>query len=207
VQQPQIVPDDQPIPPGWAVDAAGEPTTDPSAAAAISRFGGAKGFGLDLALEVLVATLMTTALGRDVHGTLDADEVCNKGDLFISIDPSVLPADSQQERVSAYLERCGRHPPGKVPRRCGSRVIAPAPNAANGGWLAWRFRIPYGARCSPWPSGPGLLRPAGSSLAVRMPDPVHRQPVHRQPVHRQPDPGCKSTLRTECEAEWMPWRW
>jgi L-2-hydroxycarboxylate dehydrogenase (NAD+) len=53
---------------------------------------------------VLVATLMTTALGRDVHGTLDADEVCNKGDLFISIDPSVLPAGSQQERVSAYLE-------------------------------------------------------------------------------------------------------
>jgi LDH2 family malate/lactate/ureidoglycolate dehydrogenase len=94
----------QPIPPGWALDAAGEPTTDPAAAAAISPFGGAKGSGLGLALEVLVATLTASALGRDVHGTLDADDACNKGDVFLVADPSALPGGSQAGPVSEYLD-------------------------------------------------------------------------------------------------------
>jgi len=94
----------QPIPPGWALDADGEPTTDPAAAAAISPFGGAKGSGLGLALEVLVATLTASALGRDVHGTLDADDACNKGDVFLVADPSTLPGGSRAGAVSAYLD-------------------------------------------------------------------------------------------------------
>jgi L-2-hydroxycarboxylate dehydrogenase (NAD+) len=94
----------QPIPQGWALDAAGEPTTDPAAAAAISPFGGAKGSGLGLALEVLVATLTASALGRDVHGTLDADDACNKGDVFLVADPSALPGGSRADAVSAYLD-------------------------------------------------------------------------------------------------------
>jgi L-2-hydroxycarboxylate dehydrogenase (NAD+) len=95
----------QPIPEGWALDAAGEATTDPAAAAAgsISPFGGAKGSGLGLALEALVATLTATALGPDVHGTLDAGEVCNKGDVFLVADPSVLWG-SRLDAVSAYLD-------------------------------------------------------------------------------------------------------
>jgi LDH2 family malate/lactate/ureidoglycolate dehydrogenase len=94
----------QPIPLGWALDAAGEPTTDPAEAAAISPFGGAKGSGLGLALEVLVATLTASALGRDVHGTLDADDACNKGDVFLVADPSALPGGFRADAVSAYLD-------------------------------------------------------------------------------------------------------
>jgi L-2-hydroxycarboxylate dehydrogenase (NAD+) len=76
-----------PLPPGWAVDAQGDPTTDPEAAktGALAPFGGAKGYGLGLAIELLVGGLTSSALGRDVHGTLDDTEPANKGDVFIVI--------------------------------------------------------------------------------------------------------------------------
>lgn len=77
-----------PIPAGWALDAAGNPTTDAVAAkdGAIAPFGGPKGYALGLALELLVTSLAGAAIGRNVVGTLDSDKVCNKGDLFIVID-------------------------------------------------------------------------------------------------------------------------
>lgn len=77
-----------PIPPHWALDENGDPTTDPEAAkkGAIAPFGQAKGYALGLAFELLVSGLAGAALGRDVHGTLDATEVCSKGDVFIVID-------------------------------------------------------------------------------------------------------------------------
>lgn len=78
----------EPIPSDWALDADGHPTTDAKRArdGAIAPFGGAKGFALGLAFEVLVAGLAGGALGRDVRGTLDSTEPCNKSDLFILID-------------------------------------------------------------------------------------------------------------------------
>ena len=95
----------EPLDAGWAVDRDGAPTTDPLAASqgAISPFGGPKGFALGLALEVIVGSLTGTALGRDVHGTLDSEEVCNKGDVFICIDPMVVAGGSSFSEVSDYL--------------------------------------------------------------------------------------------------------
>jgi L-2-hydroxycarboxylate dehydrogenase (NAD+) len=77
------------LPEGWALDAAGNPTTDATAAkaGAIAPFGGAKGYALGLALEVLVTSLAGSAIGTDVVGTLDSEQVCNKGDIFIVIAP------------------------------------------------------------------------------------------------------------------------
>lgn len=74
--------------PGWALDELGEPTTNAEAAklGAIAPFGQAKGYALGLAFELLVSTLTGAALGRDVQGTLDAEHLCNKGDIFIVID-------------------------------------------------------------------------------------------------------------------------
>jgi L-2-hydroxycarboxylate dehydrogenase (NAD+) len=92
--------------PGWARDADGEPTLDAAAGAqgSIAPFGGAKGFALGLALEVLVASLTGSALGRDVRGTLDAEHVSNKGDLFIVIDPLLASGRSMVQDVSRYLQ-------------------------------------------------------------------------------------------------------
>jgi LDH2 family malate/lactate/ureidoglycolate dehydrogenase len=76
-----------PLPAGWALDANGQPTTDPEAAkgGALAPFGQAKGYALGLALELLVGSLTGAALGRDVRGTLDDTAICNKGDVFIVI--------------------------------------------------------------------------------------------------------------------------
>lgn len=94
----------EPLPSGWAVDAAGNPTTDAAAATdgAIAPFGGAKGYALGLATEVLVASLTGAALGTHVRGTLDATHPCNKGDLFVVID--VTRDAGTNERISGYLD-------------------------------------------------------------------------------------------------------
>jgi LDH2 family malate/lactate/ureidoglycolate dehydrogenase len=92
------------IPPGWALDARGNPTTDAEAAkhGAIAPFGGAKGYALGLGFEVLMTTLAASAIGTDVKGTLDSVAVSNKGDLFIVMAPG--HAESAKALVSAYLD-------------------------------------------------------------------------------------------------------
>lgn len=97
-----------PIPLDWALDAQGNPTADPNAAksGAIAPFGGAKGYGLGLAFELLVASLAGSAIGRDVKGTLDSTEPCNKGDIFIVIEPH---ADAGL-MVTRYLDAIRQSP-------------------------------------------------------------------------------------------------
>jgi L-2-hydroxycarboxylate dehydrogenase (NAD+) len=87
------------IPDHWALDADGNPTTDPNKAkhGALASFGGAKGYALGLAFELLVTSLAGAAIGTDVRGTLDATDICNKGDVFIVID-------GPQPKLAAYLD-------------------------------------------------------------------------------------------------------
>jgi LDH2 family malate/lactate/ureidoglycolate dehydrogenase len=82
----------EPMPLGWAIDADGQPTTDAVAAkeGAISPFGGAKGYALGLALELLVASLTGTAMGDAVTGTLDKVNGCTKGDVLLCFSPIAL---------------------------------------------------------------------------------------------------------------------
>ncbi|NVP57709.1 Ldh family oxidoreductase [Mycoplana rhizolycopersici] len=100
-----------PIPSGWAVDSEGRPTTDPQAAktGAIAPFGGAKGYGLGLAIELLVATLAGSNLAPDVNGTLDDIHAVNKGDVLILIDASA--GDGNARSLAAYLDHLRRSPP------------------------------------------------------------------------------------------------
>jgi len=93
----------KPLEPGWAVDAHGEPTLDAAAArhGAIAPFGGPKGYALGLGFEVMVAVLTASALGTEVTGTLDSTNVCNKGDVFIVVEPA---SNAVAQSVSAYLD-------------------------------------------------------------------------------------------------------
>lgn len=88
-----------PIPGHWALDENGDPTIDAEAAkkGAIAPFGQAKGYALGLAFELLVSGLAASAIGRDVHGTLDDTSVCNKGDLII-----VMPGPRRE--LASYLQ-------------------------------------------------------------------------------------------------------
>ncbi|MBX9462950.1 MAG: Ldh family oxidoreductase [Aquamicrobium sp.] len=94
----------EPIPAGWAVDATGRPTTDPDAAklGAIAPFGGAKGYGLGLAIELFVASLAGSEMAPEVRGTLDETDPATKGDLLILIDPAAGAANTAA--LTRYLE-------------------------------------------------------------------------------------------------------
>jgi L-2-hydroxycarboxylate dehydrogenase (NAD+) len=102
----------RPLEAGWAVDSKGAPTTDAEAAkrGAIAPFGEGKGYALGLAFELMIAALTDAALGREVKGTLDATEVCNKGDLAIVIKPG---SGATASRLSEYLEEIRTSPPAQ----------------------------------------------------------------------------------------------
>lgn len=116
---------DAAIPEGWALDSDGNPTTDPNAAklGAIAPFGGAKGYGLGLAFEVLVTALTGSAIGTAVKGTLDSTAPCNKGDIFVVMEP----ASGFMPLVSGFLEEL-RH---SAPANPAQPVRIPGDRAAS----------------------------------------------------------------------------
>lgn len=59
------------IPPEWAIDEQGDPTTDPSAFHALRPMAGPKGYGLALVIDTLCGVLMGTAVGNDVPTMYD----------------------------------------------------------------------------------------------------------------------------------------
>ena len=79
------------IPEGWAVDADGNPTTDPEAAlgGSLVSMGGYKGWGFGLMAEVLAAGMTGSVLSRDVK-PLKAPEGAphDLGQYYVLIDPS-----------------------------------------------------------------------------------------------------------------------
>lgn len=112
----------EPLPEGWALDREGNPTADANAAkdGAIAPFGGPKGYALGLAFEVLVASLTASAIGRDIAGTLDSTEVCNKGDVFIVAEPT-----GHLALVSEYLDALR----SSAPANPGEPVLVPGDRA------------------------------------------------------------------------------
>jgi LDH2 family malate/lactate/ureidoglycolate dehydrogenase len=93
------------LPPGWASDARGNPTTDARAASAgaIAPFGGPKGYAFGVSLEALVAVLTGTSLGADKRGTLDAAHPSSKGDVFLAIDVARLGLQGSLPALTRYL--------------------------------------------------------------------------------------------------------
>ncbi|MDR2623358.1 MAG: Ldh family oxidoreductase [Methanobrevibacter sp.] len=78
------------IPEGLALDGDGNPTTDPDKAlkGSILPFGQHKGYSLAFIIEILTGPLVGAAYGKHVTGTATCTKNCNKGDLFVAIDPN-----------------------------------------------------------------------------------------------------------------------
>jgi L-2-hydroxycarboxylate dehydrogenase (NAD+) len=93
------------LPEGVALDADGEPTRDPEAAleGTILPFGGPKGSGLAIAVEILAGGLVGAAMGEDVTGTYHTADPCTKGDFFLVVDPAAL-GDGFAERATAFVK-------------------------------------------------------------------------------------------------------
>ena len=108
----------KPIPEDWAIDREGRPTTDPKKGleGALSPFGGVKGYGLALVLELLAGPLVGAATGKEVVGTLEPIEsFCTKGDLMIAIDPAAFGSVEEfRMRVQkfVYQLKASRKAPG-----------------------------------------------------------------------------------------------
>jgi LDH2 family malate/lactate/ureidoglycolate dehydrogenase len=83
----------QPIPDTWATDRDGRPTTDPKAAldGFLLPFGGYKGYGLALVVDLLAGVLSGAAYLTHVNSWLDdPDKPGNLGHFFVLIDTRVL---------------------------------------------------------------------------------------------------------------------
>ncbi len=128
-----------PIPQGWALDAAGNATTDAVAArdGAIAPFGGPKGYALGLAFELLLTALAGSAIGRDVKGTLDSTEPCTKADLFIVIDQPLAAVSDFLDLLRSEAPAEGFDNvriPGERGRELRRRAVADGVNIADVTW-------------------------------------------------------------------------
>lgn len=94
----------EPIPLGWAIDAAGKPTTDPEQAleGALLPIGTYKGYGLALVIEVFSALLAGSPFGPHVPIPFKIAEIQNLGHFFAALDlrrfldPAVFKARMDQ---------------------------------------------------------------------------------------------------------------
>ena len=91
------------IPPGWANDIDGRPTTKSKEAYTVLPIGEHKGYGLAVMVDVLSAVLGNAAYGSDI-GLVDKLETENTGFAVIIIDPShFMPIDIFKKSADSYV--------------------------------------------------------------------------------------------------------
>ena len=109
---------DEPIDPGWALDAQGRPTTDASLALKGSMMpaGGYKGFGVGLLVEVLASCLAGSVSSMDASpfsGTAGGPP--RTGQCFIAFDPDAFSGPTFRQRIEALVEAIESQDGARVP--------------------------------------------------------------------------------------------
>ena len=129
----------QAIPEGWAIDAAGNPTTDAQAAlgGSVLPMAGAKGFALAVMVEMLASTLSGAGWGPNVHSPYDDWSQPTDAGLWclaIHLGPLMAP-EVYRERLGGLLGAIHTAPaaPGATIRVPGERrAQVRAERTANG---------------------------------------------------------------------------
>ncbi len=119
------------IPRGWALDAHGEPTTDPDAALAgtMLPLGDAKGTPLILMVELLAAGLTGANFAADASSFLDdKGPPPGTGQLIIAFDPAAFGGSG--EHIARLVASIEAQPGTRLP---GSRRLAARRKAASDG--------------------------------------------------------------------------
>lgn len=108
----------KPIPLGWALDAAGQPTTDAEAglAGSMAPAGGVKGFSIGLLVEVLCAALAGGKLGPEQGSFTDNDgRPIDNGQFFIAIDPGALSGGTFDATVARLVQSITEQEGARLP--------------------------------------------------------------------------------------------
>lgn len=112
------------IPLGWAVDADGNPTTDPVEAlkGSLVSTGGYKGYGFGLMAEVLAAAMTGSVNSLDVKGLKLADGPPHDlGQFYLLLDPGTY-TDAFWERINRLAEAVEAQDGSRLP---GSKRVLP----------------------------------------------------------------------------------
>ncbi|WP_296643341.1 Ldh family oxidoreductase [Roseinatronobacter sp.] len=116
----------EPIEPGWALDADGQPTEDAEAALAGSMLpaGGQKGFGMGLMVEIFAAALSGGNLGLEASpfsGPKGGPP--GTGQFFIGVDPAAFSGDGFQTAILRLADAITDQPGTRLPgaRRAADR--------------------------------------------------------------------------------------
>jgi (2R)-3-sulfolactate dehydrogenase (NADP+) len=113
-----------PLPPGWALDVDGQPTSDAEAAAggSLCAIGGYKGVSLALLIDVLAGGLTASNFSFEAASFGDCSGGPPRtGQIVIALDPSRLAGPSFSSRTDTLLEALQREPNVRVP---GGRRLA-----------------------------------------------------------------------------------
>jgi (2R)-3-sulfolactate dehydrogenase (NADP+) len=107
-----------PIPPEWALDPDGRPTTDPEIAlkGSMAPSGGYKGVGVALMVEIMAAAMTGATLGVNASpfsGTTGGPP--KTGQFFLAIDPGATSGGLFAERLSALVAEIRDQPGARVP--------------------------------------------------------------------------------------------
>jgi (2R)-3-sulfolactate dehydrogenase (NADP+) len=108
----------RPIPPEWALDSDGRPTTDPELAlkGSMAPSGGYKGVGVALMVELMAAAMTGATLGFNASpfaGTKGGPP--KTGQFFLAIDPGATSGGLFTERLTALVEEMRDQPGVRVP--------------------------------------------------------------------------------------------
>ena len=113
----------QPMPEGWMVGRDGKPLTDPARKSEgfLLPIGGAKGFGLSVAIGLMAGALNGAAFGSDVVDfTRDTTSETNTGQFVVALDPAAFGIGDRfgEEAARIFAEMRASDPlPGHDPVR------------------------------------------------------------------------------------------
>lgn len=101
------------IPADWGMDADGKPTTDPNAIAGLHPFGGSKGSGLAMIIDIFCSVLAGMPWGPHINQMYGQMEEPRKlGHFIMAIDVRrLMPLDLFKSHLGAMLEEFTQLPP------------------------------------------------------------------------------------------------
>ncbi|MBB2482293.1 ureidoglycolate dehydrogenase [Bacillus sp. APMAM] len=101
------------IPEGWAVDENGAPVTDPNKVASLTPFGGPKGYGLAVIVDIFSGLLAGAAFGPHIGKMYDdLDKKRKLGHYFCAINPAFFTdPDVFLEQMDRMMEELQQVPP------------------------------------------------------------------------------------------------